>query len=241
MLFRWGRGVIPCALLLLSSELGSAAAQTGSPAQTQTAEPKTPDVGTGSPRILGVVPQFGVTNQQDAPPLSTKQKLSLFEKGAFDPFNFASAGFQAGLSQATNEFAGYGQGAAGYGKRYGATFADQVSSNFFANFVYSSLFKEDPRYFRVGQGPVKRRLAQAVEQEFVARKDSGGKTFAFENILGAFTSGTLSNAYYPGTDRGVGLTISRSTIAILYGTAGNALSEFWPDIQARIFHSKKHK
>src|SRR5579864_6951317 len=150
---------------------------------------KAPD--TGSPRILGVVPQFGVTNRSDAPPLSDREKFKLFERSAFDPFNFGSAAFQAGLSQATDEFAGYGQGAAGYAKRYGATLADQVSSNFFANFFYSSLLKEDPLYFRVGSGAIKSRLVRAMEQEFVVRKDSGGKTFAFENVLGAFTSGTL--------------------------------------------------
>jgi len=80
-----------------------------------------------------------------------------------------------------------------------------------------------------------------VEQEFVAYQDSGGRTFAWENICGAFTSGTLSNAYYPSTDRGVGLTISRSVIAILYGSAGGIFSEFAPDIEHKLFHHKKNK
>jgi hypothetical protein len=187
---------------------------------------------------LGVVPQFGVTNELDAPPLTPRQKFRLFEKSSLDPFNFASAGLQAGLSQASDEFPGYGQGAAGYGKRYGASLADQVSSSFFANFFYPALLKEDPRYFRLGRGTVKHRTLYALEQEFVAHKDSGGKTFAFENVLGAFTSGTLSNAYYPSTDRGVGLTVSRSVIAMLYGSAGGLVSEFWPDIHRKLFGNK---
>src|SRR5215831_6435563 len=111
-----------------------------------------------SKRILGVVPQFGMTNRQDAPPLTTGQKFHLFVKSSFDPFAYAAAGLQAGLGQATNEFPGYGQGAAGYGKRYGASLADQVSSNFFSNFLYPSILKEDPRYFRLGEGSTGHRI-----------------------------------------------------------------------------------
>lgn len=192
-----------------------------------------------SQRVFGVVPQFFVTSQDNAAPLTSGQKFKLFERSSFDPFVFAASGLQAGLSQATDEFPQYGQGAEGYAKRYGATFADQISSNFFANFFYPVLLKEDPRYFRLGQGTAKRRIVYSLEQEFVAHKDSGGKTFAFENVLGAFTSGTLSNAYYPSNDRGVGLTVSRSVIAILYGSAGGLFSEFLPDIQRKLFHRKK--
>lgn len=192
-----------------------------------------------SQRVFAVVPQFAVTSNLNAAPLTTDQKFKLTVRSTLDPFVFVATGFQAGLSQATDEFEQYGQGAEGYGKRYGATFADQVSSNFFANFFYPVLLKEDPRYFRLGNGTIKKRIVYSVEQEFVAHKDSGGKTFAFENILGAFTSGTLSNAYYPSNDRGFGLTVSRSTIAILYGSVGGLFSEFSPDIQRKLFHRKK--
>lgn len=189
-----------------------------------------------SQRILGVVPQFGMTSRQNAPPLSTGQKFHLFVKSSFDPFEYAAAGLQAGLGQATNEFPGYGQGAAGYGKRYGASLADQVSSNFFANFVYPSLLKEDPRYFRLGEGSIKHRILYSLEQEFVTRTDKGGRSFNWSNVLGAFTSGGISNAYYPSTDRGFGLTVSRSSISLLYGAAGGLVDEFWTDIHHKFFH-----
>ena len=60
-------------------------------------------------------------------------------------------GTQAGISQAQNEFGEYGQGTAGYAKRYGATFTDSFDSNFFSNFSNPVLFKQDPRYFRLGK------------------------------------------------------------------------------------------
>jgi len=189
-----------------------------------------------SQRILGVIPQFGTTSRKDAPPLTTGQKFHLFVKSSFDPFEYAAAGFQAGLGQATNEFPGYGQGAAGYGKRYGASVADQVSSNFFSNFFYPTLLKEDPRYFRLGEGSIKHRIFYSLAQEFVCHTDRGGRSFNWSNVLGAFTSGGISNAYYPSTDRGLGLTLSRSSIALVYGATGGLVDEFWIDIRNKLFH-----
>jgi len=191
-----------------------------------------------SQRILGVVPMFAVTSRQNAPPLTPRQKFHLTAKQITDPFTFVAAGLQAGLSQATDEFSGYGQGAAGYGKRYGATFADQASGQFFSNFFYPTLLKEDPRYFRSGEGSIKHRIGHALAQEFVCHTDKGGRSFNWSNALGAVTTGGLSNAYYPSTDRGLGLTMSRSGIALLYGSAGGLVQEFWPDIQRKVFHKQ---
>jgi len=190
-------------------------------------------------RMLGVVPMFGMTNYKDAPPLTARQKFRLMAKTTLDPFTWVAAGAQAGISQAENEFPGYGQGAAGYAKRYGATWTDSFDSNFFSNFFYPVVFKQDPRYFRVGEGTIKSRVGRSLEQEFVARKDSGGRTFSFSNILGALTAGSISNAYYPTQDRGFGLTMSRSAIALGYGCLGGLVLEFWPDIDHKLFHKKE--
>jgi len=190
-------------------------------------------------RALGVVPMFGMTSVRNAPPLSSRQKFQLMARTLIDPFTFVAAGLTAGVGQATNSFAPYGQGAAGYGKRYGAALADGADSNLFSNFVYPVLFKQDPRYFRVGEGPIKARIYSAFKQEFVAKKDSGGHTFHFSNVLGAFTAGTISNVYYPPSDRGVGLTISRASLALGYGCIGDLFLEFWPDVEQKLFH--KHE
>ncbi len=190
-------------------------------------------------RALGVVPLFGMTNVHDAPPLTSHQKFQLMVRTMIDPFTFVSAGLTAGVGQATNSFEGYGQGAAGFGKRYGAALADNADSNFFSNYFYPVIFKQDPRYFRLGEGPAKKRIVYALEQEFIARKDSGGHTFHFSNVLGAITAGTISNTYYPQSDRGVGLTASRAATALAYGSLGNLFLEFWPDIDHKWFH--KHE
>ncbi len=194
-----------------------------------------------SKRVLGVIPRFGVTDRQDAPPLKPRQKFRLFTKSAFDPVIVGIVGIQAGLSQADNSFPEYGQGAGGYGKRFGAAFADEVSAGFFSNFAYPTLLRQDPRYFRLGKGSFKRRFFYSIKQELVCHTDNGGRSFHFSNLLGALSGGSISNLYYPESDRGFGLTMSRAGIAVLYGTAGGLFNEFWPDIHRKLFQRKNKK
>jgi hypothetical protein len=212
-----------------------------------------------SRRVLGIFPQFGVTSSHDAKPLSPHQKFNLFAKSAIDPVTVGIVGLQAGVSQAQNTFPAYGQGAEGYGKRFGAAFADSASAGFWSNFAYPSLLKEDPRYFRLGEGSFRHRVLYGVKEEFVCHTDKGGRAFNFSNVLGAFTSGAISNLYYPGktlirtipatdtspavpvykSERGVELTLSRAGIALAYSTLGGLFDEFWPDIERKVF--QKHK
>ena len=218
---------------------GQAEGPPNAPSTTKNEQEKEIEKKEQSYRVMGVVPMFGTTDRQDAPPLTPKQKFHLFAKSAFDPVIFVLIGAQAGISQAQDSFHEYGQGAEGYAKRYGAAFADSVSANFFANFFYPTLLKQDPRYFRLGEGSTKHRTFYAVKQMVVAHTDSGGRAFTFSNVLGALTAGSISNAYYPDSDRGFGLTMSRAGIALLYGTAGSIFSEFWPDIQRKLLHKNK--
>ena len=215
---------------------GAAAQATPTPQQSHPDTEKQKRKEEQSKRILGVFPQFSTTSRHDAQPLTSDQKFHLFVKNSFDPFQFAFAAFEAGVGQATNSFPGYGQGAAGYGKRYAASFADLTSGNFFAGYVYPSLLKQDPRYFRSGKGSVTHRIFYSFAQAVVCRTDKGGRSFNWSNVLGVFTAGTISNAYYPSSDRGVGLTASRSAVNLAYGSIGGLLDEFWPDIERKFFH-----
>ena len=192
-----------------------------------------------SQRIFGVYPEFSVTNRKNAAPLTPREKFHLFYKTAFDPFEFALAGLQAGIDQDGDTFPGYGEGLEGYGKRYAADFGDEVSAGFWSNFFWPTLLKEDPRYFRAGKGGFKRRFSYALTQEFVVHKDGGGRTFGYANVLGALSAGALSNAYHPEGDRDVGVTLRGAGVALLYGSLGGVVDEFWPDIHDHMV--RRHK
>jgi hypothetical protein len=210
------------------------------PSITKAGPPKETEKDEETHRVMGVIPWFRTTHV-NAPPLSSGEKFHLFWTSAFDPVTFVLVGGQAGISQAENSFAGYGQGGEGYAKRYGAAFTDNVTSNFFATFLYPTLFKQDPRYFRLGEGSFKQRLGHSLVEQIVAHQDHGGRMFHFSNVLGALTSGGISNAYYPAADRGFGLTMSRAGIAMAYAEGEGFFDEFWPDIQKRLLKKKnKH-
>jgi Carboxypeptidase regulatory-like domain len=124
-------------------------------------------------RLIGVIPNFYTSYIYDAAPLTSKQKFSLAARGTFDPVSMIGVGFAAGLEQANNSYPGYGQGAAGYSKRFAAKFVDGRTSDFLTHAVFPPLFHQDPRYYCQGSGPFKSRLIHAVGSAFVTRSDRG--------------------------------------------------------------------
>ena len=177
-------------------------------------------------RVLGIVPNFYVSYVSDAAPLSSKQKLSLSVHDALDWASFAAVSVGAGAEQATNAFKAYGQGAAGYGKRWGALFATARSNDLLSHYVFASLFHQDPRYFYQGTGTKKSRLFHALSYAFVARGDNGKARPNYTYILGDLCSGALSNAYYPPANRGAGLVFTNAAIALAARAGQGVLEEF---------------
>lgn len=190
-------------------------------------------------RILGVVPEFNITNIQDAATLSPGQKFELATKSALDPFAFVAAGFDAGLSQADNDFAGYGQGAQGYAKRFAASYMDSFDGTMLGNAVFPILLHQDPRYFRLGEGSFGSRLLYAVASTVRCKGDDGDWQFNYSNLLGNLSAGGIANLYYPQTDRGAALIFQRALTVTAEGAIGAAFFEFWPDIQRKMFHKRQ--
>jgi hypothetical protein len=186
-------------------------------------------------RFLGIVPAFNTSNVPDAAPLTPNQKFRLAFRSAVDPFQFVAAGLDAGYSQAVDDFPEYGQGAQGYGKRFGAAYADQFSSLFWGNALLPVLLHEDPRYFRKGTGGFKARLLYSLSTAVRTKKDNGAWGFNYANVLGNLAGGGLSNVYYPDSDRGIGLTFQRALTVTAEGAVGAVFIEFGPDI-SRHFH-----
>jgi hypothetical protein len=178
-------------------------------------------------RVLGVIPNFYVSYLADAAPLTRRQKFELAWKTVVNPVNFALIGAIAGVEQADDAFAGYGQGAQGYGKRYGAGFADMVAGTFVGAAILPSLLKQDPRYFYKGTGSKRSRVLYAMANAVICKGDNGRWQANYSNILGSLAAGGISNLYYPAQDRnGAGLTFENGLIGIGGTAAANLLQEF---------------
>ncbi len=177
-------------------------------------------------RVLGVIPNFYVTYNSAAAPLNHRQKFELAWKATIDPINFGLTGAVAGVQQAANAFGGYGQGAQGYAKRYGASYADSAISTFIGGAILPSVMKQDPRYFYKGIGTRRSRFFYALASAVICKGDNGHWQANYSAMLGSLAAGGLSNLYYPESDRDATVTLENTLIAIGSGAATNLLQEF---------------
>ena len=186
-------------------------------------------------RIFGFIPNFYVSYDQNAAPLTTKLKFELAAKVSFDPVTFFGVGIAAGAEQAGNH-PNYPQGWKGFGERYGAAYTNGFTDIMIGGAILPSLLHQDPRYFYQGTGTTKSRVLHAVMNPFVTRGDNGQRQPNYSTIGGDLASAAISNAYYPESNRGVGLFLGNFLIATGQRAAANLAQEF---ILRRLTHKGK--
>jgi len=177
-------------------------------------------------RVLGIFPNFYTTYVPDPAPLPAKQKFSLAWKSVTDPVSIAGVGFLAGIYQAADELGGYGQGAAGYGRRFGALYGDVFFGTFIDSAILPTLLKQDPRYFYKGTGSTKSRVLYALRNAVICKGDNKQWQVNYSTIIGSFATAGLSYTYYPASDRGAGLLVGTALVRIAEGSVAGLFQEF---------------
>ena len=217
---------------------------------------KDKESGTSKDRLFYALPNFlTLENKAHVPPLTTKQKFAVVARGTFDPVQYPWWGLVSALAQAEDSEPAYGQGWAGYGKRYLTTAADSTIENFMVGAVFASALHQDPRFYQSGSGGFFHRTGYAVSRIVVTRSDSGHQTFNFSEVFGSAAAAAISTySYHPrstflstptnphmfiGSDRTLGDTASVWGTQLSLDTATIILKEFWPDIHRKM--SKKSK
>ena len=117
-------------------------AQKAKPAETvptvqQAAPAQSPGLPEEHPRLFWIIPTYRVSNSKAPVSMSSLEKFRLFVRNTTDPSTIAYAAFTAGIKQADNKLSGYGQGAAGYGKRRYST-SSRNELKLILNFLASS-------------------------------------------------------------------------------------------------------
>ena len=178
-------------------------------------------------RLIGAIPNYFVSYDKNAVPLTAKQKFELTDKTIIDPVNFAITGAIAAIQYAENSYPGYGTGPGAYGKYFGASFAGFVSGTMLGGAVLPVVFHQDPRYFYMGTGSVWRRFGYAMATAVISKGDNGKWQPGYATVLGDFASGAISNLYVPAGSRdGAALTFENGALSILYDGLGNVVQEF---------------
>lgn len=180
-------------------------------------------------RLFGVFPHYFVSYEPNPAPLTAAQKFQLGWKTFFDPVPILASGIAAGIQQARNSFPGYGQGLEGYGKRFGAQYADRVNEILIGHVVMQAAFHQDPRYLYKGTGSFAARALYAIATAFVCKGDNGHWQPAYSDVLGGAGTYELSTLYRPGTSR----PWLRFSHTILLGFAGRAERDLFEEFVLR--------
>jgi Carboxypeptidase regulatory-like domain len=177
-------------------------------------------------RVLGIFPNFFVSYNSNAAPLSVKQKFQLGWKTIIDPVTFLTSGVTAGIEQWHNTYRQFGEGMEGYGKRFGADYIDTVNGVIIGHVLAQAVFHQDPRYFYKGTGGFRKRALYAIATAFVVKGDNGHWQPDYSDAIGGLAAGEISTLYYPASSR-TGLRLFHNVLLGFGGrAAGNLLQEF---------------
>lgn len=208
-------------------------------AAADAAESQSSNEGQQTKRILGIIPNFrSVSVDAKLPPLSSGEKFKLMFQDSFDYSSFIYVAILAGVAQAQKSYPEFHQGAAGYGRYYWHSFADNLGGNLMTEAVMPTLTREDPRYYTLGRGGFVRRTAYSVSRLFITRTDAGGMAPNISEIVGNGAAAGIANFYYPSQDRTWTKTGQRWITQIGLDGASNLMKEYWPYFNSRLFHSK---
>ncbi len=209
--------------------------------------------GTSKDRLFFALPNFlTVDKNGKIIPLTAGQKFKVEAESSFDPIQIVWYGALSGISQAENSEPGYGQGAEGYGKRFGAYAADGTIENFFVSAIFPVMLHQDPRFFPKNQGTFFKRATYAASRIVVTRGDSGHSQFNFSEIFGSAMASAISTySYHPGrtfrefakdgitpiyypSERTLKNTASVWGSQVGYDAIMMVVKEFWPDIRRKL-------
>ena len=199
------------------------------PSATKTKKPQSDVVNllAGRSRVL---PNLAVNTR----PMTDKEKFLLAIYNALSPVTVIGSAAGAGISQARNTRKGYGQGAEGYFKRWGAAMAFASSNQLIGTYAVASMLHEDPRYFVEDSGKFRESVRYAVSRVFICRKDDGSTTTNWAGILGPLGAAGLANVYLPPDSQGAGDTFRNWGISLAFAAGTNIFREYWPHINKKL-------
>jgi hypothetical protein len=194
-------------------------------------------------RILYVIPNFrSVSVDVILPPQSPKEKVMLMLQDSFDYSTFIYVGGLAGAADLERSYPEFGHGAAAYGRYYWHEFADNLNGNIFTEAVVPIINREDPRYYTLGRGGIFKRSVYSVSRLVITRTDltatnNAHNTFNISEIVGNGAAAGISNLYYPSREYTWTKTGQKWFLQVGLDGASNLVKEFWPDVNAHIFHN----
>ena len=209
--------IVLCACIVFITQQYSMAQGTSS-AEGQEAQPP------GAQSIVSRPPTFR--------PMSQAERLHYYFKSTFSVESVLSSAAGAGISQRGNIPSEWGQGAEGYARRLGNSYAIHIMQG---TLMYgaSSVLHEDNRYIPSGETAFGRRLKYSVVSSFLARRDDGTRRLSYSRLGSYLATAFISREWQPHSRNGAQNAWQNLETSSGATVGFNVAREFFPKIFRR--------
>jgi len=178
-------------------------------------------------------------------PLTLRQRFMLQAHTNFAPLALVTPAFESAITMANpphNYPRDWANGGGAYFRNYGSEVGRHTTAGF-AHFAAAAALREDPRYTPSGRKNYLGRIGYAMLFTVVDRSDSGHRTFAASNFIGATAGGFVGMAWVPDGFDDVTHAYQRSAVELTAFASHNLVLEFSPElsrilVKVHLSHAK---
>ncbi len=163
---------------------------------------------------------------EDFVPMTLRERAAHYAHSLFGPEAFLFSAASAGIGQLRDSPHEWGQGAEGFGRRFGSGYAHRIVGQTIENGLALG-FHVDNRYFLSGKNGIGR-LGYAITSAFLARHDDGSRFISISAIGGAGGSAFISRAWQPRSIASMGDGATSFGISMGVRVGLNVAREFLP-------------
>ena len=173
-------------------------------------------------------------NGPEVKPMTPAEKAHLAARNLLDPFNALTIFGTSAIAIGSDAHSPYGPGMKGFSKDAGASYAQDLTGEFFGTFLIPSLVHQDPHYHRMTSASVPRRIGHALLQAVWTRGDNGRPMVNYANLVGFAVDDAIGNCWLPGRDTRFRASAARYGVSLALAPEDNLITEFLPDVARRI-------
>jgi hypothetical protein len=155
-------------------------------------------------------------------------------RGVVDPFNLLTIVGTSAVSVATDAHSRYGPGVLGVAKLSGTSLTEDMTNAFVETFLIPSIDHQDPRFRRMPNASMKRRILHCIYQTVWTDSDTGKGMFNYSTVLGDVIDEGVDASYVPFQRTGWGPGASRVAVNLVTTPLGNFVTEFVPDLARHV-------
>lgn len=124
----------------------------------------------------------------------------------------------------------WGRGAPGFGKRALSQYG-QFAAGEGIELGVAAFRREDPRYHRVGPGPMGKRIKHVIASGAVTLNDKGDRTLYLGRLANIYGSWAIASRWNPPEVHGASSVVLNGSLGLALKIGASGFREFWPDFK----------